>query len=219
MIINKCYLLEEHDPMTGEELDYAETMGDEQPIPPPPHLPPLPRGFPGREKANLGIWFGDSKIRNKDGTPTRMFHGTNSAFTSFRVAPGGLYGPGIYLTDNPQLAAEYTRGVGGYARREDEPGFDPQPNIIPAYLRVIRPYVIPAGRGGNPDLSSMVKSSGYDGIVLRTPTNPFSVVVVFDPRQVKSATGNVGDYDWKSEDMTLEQHLRQIVQSILLENR
>lgn len=166
--------------------------------------PRCPKIFPGREKANLSIWFGDSKIRDKSGAPLRMFHGTNAAFTTFRVAPGGLYGPGIYFTDDPDLAGEYTAGVGGYAAREDLGGsFRSQPNIIPAYLRVIRPFVI-TGAGGSPDLTSMAKNAGYDGIVVRNPGHPFHVVAVFDPRQIKSATGNQGDYDWRSEDMTTE---------------
>lgn len=218
-MINRRYLKEEHDPMTGEELDYTETMGEEQPTPLPPHLPPLPKGFPGREKANLGIWFGDSKIRKQDGSPLRMFHGTNADFSSFKVAPGGLYGPGIYFTDDPELAAEYTTGVGGYASREGTSSeFVSRPNIIPAYLRVVRPYVIPGSSAPSRDLSTMVRSAGYDGIVVRNPGHPFHVVAVFDPRQVKSAIGNVGDYDWWSEDMTLESHLRRVVQNILRES-
>lgn len=205
---------EEAEEVEGEELDYAEEFGEVSPPPP----PPLPKQFAGKDQSNLQIWFQGSKIRKKDGSPLRVFHGTNAEFTSFRVAPGGLYGPGIYFTDDPAVANNYTNTTGAYGKRSEE--FDVKPNIIPAYLRVLRPFVIPGGTaGGNPDLSEVAKVHGYDGIIVKNPGHPFHIVVVFDPRQVKSATGNTGDYDWSSEDITLENHLRSVIQHILLERR
>ena len=198
-------MTEAHEPEQGEVLDYTGAMGDDQPPPPPPAPPPLPKDVPGREKGNLGLWFGDSKIRKKDGTPQRMLHGTNAAFTAFRVAPGGAYGPGIYFTDSVDLANDYTINTGAYAKSSESE--NAAPNVIPAYLRVVRPYVLHPQERAHPNLSGMVKHSGYDGIVVQTPGHPFFIVVVFDPRQVKSATGNMGDYDWRSEDMTMEGEL------------
>lgn len=209
---------EEHDLSQGEELDYAEGLGDDQPPPAPPHLTPLPKDFPGREKSNLSIWFGDSKIRNKRGAPLRMFHGTNAAFSTFRIAPGGMYGPGIYFTDDPDMANNYAKNPGAFGKSIED--LTAVPNVIPAYLRVVRPFVVPGGYP-NDSLSFMAKSAGYDGIVIRNPGHPFHVVVVFDPRQVKSATGNLGDYDWRSEDITTEGQidealLRRVIRSTLL---
>jgi hypothetical protein len=204
-------ILEEVEEAEGEELDYAEEFGEERPTPP----PPLPKQFAGKDQSNLQIWFQGSKIRKKDGSPLRVFHGTNAEFTSFRVAPGGLYGPGIYFTDDPEVANNYTNSTGAYGKSSED--LDSKPNVVPAYLRVIRPFVIPSGNGGAPDLSTVAKNSGYDGIVIRSPGHPFHIVVVFDPRQVKSATGNTGDYDWSSEDITLENHLRRVIQKVLFE--
>lgn len=191
-------MIEASDDPEGEELDYAEGLGDERPTPP----PPLPKQFAGKDQSNLQIWFQGSKIRKKDGSPLRVFHGTNAEFTSFRVAPGGLYGPGIYFTDDPGVANNYTNSTGAYGKSSED--LDSKPNIIPAYLRVIRPLVIPSGGGGSPDLSTMAKGHGYDGIVVKSPGHPFHIIVVFDPRQIKSATGNVGDFSWESEDITSE---------------
>ena len=204
---------EEAEEVEGEELDNAEELGEERPPPP----PPLPKQFAGKDQSNLQIWFQGSKIRKKDGSPLRVFHGTNAEFTSFRVAPGGLYGPGIYFTDDPEVANNYTNATGAYGKRSEE--LDLKPNVIPVYLRVIRPLVISSGGGGSPDLSTVAKGHGYDGIVVKSPGHPFHIIVVFDPRQVKSATGNTGDYDWSSEDITLENHLRSVIQHILLERR
>ena len=195
-------IVEAQDEPEGEELDYSEELGDEQPAPAPPRFPPLPKSMPGREKANLNIWFEGSKIKKKDGSPLRVFHGTNAAFSTFRVAPGGLYGPGIYFTDDPEVANNYASSTGAYGKSSED--LDSKPNVVPAYLRVVRPFVVPSGGGGSPDLSSVAKNSGYDGIVIRSPGHPFHIVVVFDPRQVKSATGNTGDYSWSSEDVTNE---------------
>jgi hypothetical protein len=198
------------DGASPEELDLTDTR-TEAPKPPPPFFTPIPKELNpdegARRKTNLMIWFGGSKIRQRDGAPLRMFHGTNAAFTSFKVAPGGLFGPGIYFTDDPEVANRYTVDVGGYGRRADDLMSDWQatPNVIPAYLRVLRPYVIPIEAYPNSNLSNSVKAEGYDGIVVRSPSRPFSIVVVFDPRQVKSALGNVGDFDWRQEDITLEE--------------
>jgi len=215
---SKRRIREEHDLPQGEELDYSEGLGDDQPPPAPPFLTPLPKDFPGREKANLSIWFGDSKIRNKSGAPLRMFHGTNADFSAFRVAPGGMYGAGIYFTDDPDMASNYAKNPGAFGKSIED--LTTTPNVMPVYLRVIRPLVVPGGYP-NDSLSFMARSAGYDGIVIRNPGHPFHVVVVFDPRQVKSASGNVGDYDWRSEDVTTEGQLseallRRVIRSTLL---
>jgi hypothetical protein len=134
-----------------------------------------------------------------------MLHGTNAAFTAFRVSPGGRFGPGIYFTDSVDVANSYTVNAGMYGKSIED--LTATPNIIPAYLRVIRPFVMADITGGGPELTTHAKRSGYDGVVIRNPGHPFYMVIVHDPRQVKSATGNMGDYDWRSEDMTMEGEL------------
>jgi len=196
------------DPNPAEELPY--TTGTEESVPPPPpFLPPLPKTTSSdevqRRGANLKIWFGGSRIRRSDGSPLRMYHGTNAEFTTFKVSPGGMYGPGIYFTDNIDVANNYTTSVGGYGRQETAgDAWVPRPNVIPVYLRVVRPYVIDVN-SYNPDAVAIAKYYGYDGLVVRGPGHPFMIVVVWDPRQIKSAVGNAGDFDWKQDDMTLEE--------------
>lgn len=201
------------------ELEYTPELGDEKPTPPPPALSPL-KTFPNREKTNLNIWFGNSKIRNKDGSPKRMYHGTNAAFTAFRVSPGGYYGPGIYFTDNPELASEYAFKPGGYGYRQgisDE--IEETPNIIAAYLRVENPYIIPAHAQQNPELTSRAKASGFDGVITTHPGHPFRMVIVHEPWQVKSATGNLGDFDWRDPDITKESRGRFLLDRRILGNK
>lgn len=193
----------------AEELPY--TTDAEESIPPaPPFLPPIPKEISPdeaqRRGANLKIWFGDSKIRRADGSPLRMYHGTNAGFTAFKVSPGGMYGPGIYFTDSLDIANNYAQSTGGYGRQEslDDP-WQPTPNVMPVYLRIIRPYVIDARKNTSSFIGDIARSHGYDGIVVRAPGRPFMIVVAFSPNQVKSATGNVGDFNWRQDDIALEE--------------
>jgi hypothetical protein len=209
------------------ELDISQELGPESDLPAGPPVTPLPKGTPDREKINLKIWFGDSKIRNKDGSPKRMYHGTRAEFTAFRVAEGGRFGPGIYFTDDPKIAGNFAEQPGVYGLRADEGNA----NIVPVYLRVLKPFVIPDSVNSNSNLMNSIKASGYDGLVVKSPGSPFYIVVVHDPRQVKSSTGNVGDFDWRDSDVTSESsrdfkggraritegQLRQIVREEILE--
>jgi len=152
-------------------------------------------------------WFGDSKIRHRDGTPLRMYHGANAVFTTFKSGTAGMFGPGIYFTDDPAFANKYAGIVRGdpNARRDDI-----NPNVIPVYLRVVRPYVIDAYPETIEEemeksvAVSRAKKMGYDGVIARDRGNPFHQVIIWDPRQVKSALSNT-DFDWNQEDMTLEE--------------
>ena len=196
----------------AEELPYTEYTETGFPTAP-PFLPPVPQApVPDaesetrRRKSNLMMWFGDSKIRRADGSPLHMYHGTNAGFTTFKVAPGGMYGPGIYFTDSPDIANNYTQSTGGYGRQEslDDP-WQPTPNVMPVYLRITRPYVIDARNNTSSFIGELARGHGYDGIVVRAPGRPFMIVAAFSPNQVKSATGNVGDFNWRYDDIALEE--------------
>lgn len=54
-------------------------------------------------------WFGDSVVRESDGAPKVMYHGTATGdFDTFDVEkqnPESLYGPGFYFTEEPKVAA------------------------------------------------------------------------------------------------------------------
>lgn len=88
-------------------------------------------------------WFGDwqndpenaSKVVNPDGTPKRMYHGTNAdrEFTMFNTygANYGLYGAGSYFTDNPEVAQGYTHK-----------GRGKNPRVYQVYLNIRNPIVM-----------------------------------------------------------------------------
>lgn len=55
-------------------------------------------------------------VKDAAGRPLRVYHGTTQVFDEFSLTKvrtgdsGDLYGPGIYLTDNPSVAGYYARG-------------------------------------------------------------------------------------------------------------
>jgi hypothetical protein len=49
-------------------------------------------------------WFGDSVIRNPDGSPKIMYHGTAADITEFKPKQANA----IFVTDDPQFAEEFT---------------------------------------------------------------------------------------------------------------
>lgn len=82
--------------------------------------PSLTRGFLG-ERGNLGPVprsaagqpLPESVVRDEAGNLLKLHHGTNRVYPDFATekfssgAGGDLYGPGIYMTDNPQIAGDY----------------------------------------------------------------------------------------------------------------
>ena len=191
------------------ELPYT-SPGEAGDPPAPPGVPPVSRETQPddlqRRKTNLMSWFGDSKIRHADGSPLRMYHGSNAVFTTFRSGAMGMFGPGIYFTDEPAFANRYAGIVRGDPKTRSDVM---NPNVIPVYLRVVRPYVIDAYPETIEEemaaqfAVSRAKKMGYDGVVARDRVHPFHQVIIWDPRQVKSALSNT-DFDWEQEDMTLE---------------
>jgi len=70
------------------------------------------------ERDTMNGWFAGSKVVDQNGTPKKMYHGSNTGFTKFDPAkanPKALVGPGFYFTDNPEVAG----GTGG-AQSDEE---------------------------------------------------------------------------------------------------
>jgi len=154
-------------------------------------------------------WFGKSKAVDKQGRPLVLYHGVERApsFESFRFDPSitGALGPGIYLTSDLKIANEYT---GAPWKRETE-----RQRIYPVYARILNPFVESRDQNMwdtfNPNKERIddivvhrrMKDAGYDGVIGigGTPNvasrKGFIDVVVFDPRQIKSALGNRGTFD------------------------
>ena len=155
-------------------------------------------------------WFGDSKVVNEDGTPRIVYHGTLSVFDAFslRARPrtkGGKRdraegGATLYFSTKPEAASAYAE----------------EGSVMPLFLRVERPLVIDTGGQAWTEYVDVVREAreayqravkvgrtpAHDGILFRGTTETVSssgfyvsdTWVVFDPLQVKSATGNRGTF-------------------------
>jgi len=162
-------------------------------------------------------WFGKSKMKNADGTPQVLYHGTTASFDRFDLDNPNKYdmgflGKGIYLTLNEGHAKRYARqkSVRTNAKEADRV-------VMPLYVRLENPYretdrktkqrIKEGGIAARNNYKNKLISEGYDGVLMINPTtNEITEVVVFDPNAVKSVN-NKGS--WSREvDNIYEQQLQ-----------
>jgi hypothetical protein len=93
------------------------------------------------------------KLKNPDGTPITLYHGTNASFTEFdnTKIQRGSQGKGFYLTDAPYFARNYGK------------------NVIPVQATIQNPLIL-EGTGKNwtqeqENAFNNFEQSGYDAIV------------------------------------------------------
>jgi hypothetical protein len=142
-------------------------------------------------------WFGKSKVVDAGGAPKVMYHGTAGDFSEFKPSKSGMYGPGIYITDDPtyaNAAAETAHTNEFYGRKNSNAA----PSVMPVYAAIKKPF--DTTKNSVPDMSTaewvkQLKEQGYDGI------KAFDQWVAFEPSQIKSATGNNGDFDGGNNDI------------------
>ena len=101
-----------------------------------------------------------------EGEPKLLYHGTHSAFGEYdpSKATPGLYGKGIYLTDDPSVAKGYADlglpyGRPDVAALSGPPQGTYSPNIRPAFVRIQKPFDIEAPV--DPALVSWIKKQRY----------------------------------------------------------
>ena len=161
---------------------------------------------------NFWRWFGSSRVVDEQGRPLVVYHGTKGEFTKFDLeragskTDSGAWGRGIYFAVDPEYA-------GAYAGRAEGS------NIVPAYISLQNPLVVDArertaairGIGlevprGDPtpawsqQFANAVAQRGYDGVIVTLDGAP-AEIVAFRPEQIKSATGNNGDFDPSSSNI------------------
>lgn len=167
-------------------------------------------------------WFADSKVVDAHGKPLVVYHGTKGAIEVFTVAP-------IYFTPDAGAASEFAKDAKdpvdyGWTLE----GTDVAPNVMPVYLSIKRPKVMDqralnravGSDGGVADWSNMdslaeeLEEKGYDGIHLvdvidfdgynergEVKRRKYDQWIAFRPEQVKSAIGNVGEFNPQNPDI------------------
>jgi N12 class adenine-specific DNA methylase len=155
-------------------------------------------------------WFGNSKVVDDNGEPLVMYHGGHfkadefSSFDRDLTDPENDLGAGFYFTSNRKDAEgyDYNREYG-----------DDNPQVLSVYLSIKNPFIIgkttmPSGvkEAKGEAFRAAVEAAGYDGIIDSTVTTKFADegyspkdgtvhVVAFHSEQIKSATGNNGQFD------------------------
>lgn len=152
-------------------------------------------------------WFGDSKVVDAEGRPLVVYHGTTKDFDAFDNSKTGandmgLWGRGHYFASAPTSANSYALRQGDGAR------------VIPVYVSIQNPLVLRTGSdlvtrlpdgtntrkliGQNLDgskIKSIALDGGHDGVIQIKPDGSIGDLVAFQPEQIKSATGNNGNFD------------------------
>ena len=163
---------------------------------------------------DLGIiaGFGDSKVVDADGRPLVVYHGTNADFTAFDNGRRGQnyngHGSfGFYFTDEPGSRPWITGddSAAMFARQAEEKNGGNQV-VMPVYLSAQNPLVVKSHGSAvqfidmnEDDLRLRAGRNGNDGIFAKGKDS--SVYVVFNPTQIKSATGNRGTFDKDSANI------------------
>jgi hypothetical protein len=157
-------------------------------------------------------WFGNSKVVDGNGDPLVVYHGTSGEFSTFKTTKTGEFGPGIYLTNNPQEAREYAQTKSSYSV-----------NVMPLYVSMQKPFTEGVDafwsqfneNDGDEAAVLRAQKSGYDGVIVTRPfrywdKNAKKFVdsgelsthyIAFNPGQIKSAALNTGEYSTKSADI------------------
>lgn len=170
-------------------------------------------------------WFGDSKVVDGQGRPLVVYHGTREDFTTFDRQDTAY---GYFFTPDKEAADFYGGGDGsmavylkagnilrldeivenGYGVPEElndwiEEEFDGDLEAFISWLGSGEMY----GTTGDIQDSLMEEAEGlgYDGVVFYDARGGGGVAlsyVVFEPSQIKSATGNRGTFDLADADIT-----------------
>lgn len=200
----------------------AKKRAGGQQLPPSKFMPNVPRQVHATEgrvvdkNKNFENWFGYSHVVNEHGKPMVLYHGTDADFSTFDSSKSGStdhgwYGIGHYLTSNPELASAYSGYKNTKAIMGDE--IHPGQNVMPVYVRLENPYIWPENRPAATSreeaekITHELKMLGHDGVIAPNKhvdghEGKFWETVVFNPHQIKSATGNSGDFDTSNPDIT-----------------
>jgi len=130
---------------------------------------------PKKFNAAFWKWFGNSKVVDENGDPLVVYHGTHKNFTEFDLdyAAQGIF---WFSSDKSKIAGGRSGAVSSKI-------------IVEAYLSIQNP----AGWDEYEKYSlGQIRDMGFDGIQLDDD------YVVFEPTQIKSATGNRGT--WSKTD-------------------
>jgi len=128
-------------------------------------------------------WFGDSKVVDAQGKPLVVYHGTTKSFDAFSN------GTGWFTADASE--ANFWGGVNAKGA-----------NVVPAYLSIKNPRVLQASEASRNKIIDALEAlhNDEDGVVVMED-GKIRWAIVADPTQIKSATGNNGEFNPANPDI------------------
>ena len=153
-------------------------------------------------------WFRKSVLKNPDGTPQVLYHGTRDNFDYFDLDhpnryDSGFAGTGVYITPDKGLANIYTMNK--------KPRSKGDAKIMELYARLenpktestsIKPRIKAGGRVAADGFRDKLIAEGHDGVILKNAVGEVVEIVIFDPNAVKSVDNNG---NWSNEINNLYQ--------------
>lgn len=158
---------------------------------------------------NFWRWFGDSKAVDAGGRPLVVYHATDADFDAFDPS---FFGRNTDANASDEAYAETAR-TGFWFNTRDVSDATGQGVIMPVYLSIQSPkeydslqllaeFAIPDA-GSAADFRDDLERDGYDGVVIDDEEFGGFSYVAFRPEQIKSATGNNGDFSSESGSILL----------------
>lgn len=163
------------------------------------------------------LWFGDSKVVDKDGKPRLVYHGTQFTDEPIEVfEPQGGFGGwnnlGTWFSSELKQAQDMT-----LLPRQESDDKDPRGPVIPAYISIQNPLntsfdglqmiiaglmkkqgISQFGPEAGPAIKAHLQKLGYDGVIIKDFTGDGAptqdVYVAFESNQIKSPE-NQGTFD------------------------
>lgn len=156
---------------------------------------------------NFWKWFGDSKVVDAQGRPQVVYHGTNSDIEYFdeKYLGKSVDNPttkfGFYFTDSSSGADKWS---------SYNPRMSRSRTTMPVYLKIETPkilnseefhYYLQRAQTKTIEKHLTKWKERFNGVFIHRE-NGEKWFVVFSPDQIKSATGNNGDFSPKSKIIT-----------------
>jgi hypothetical protein len=150
-------------------------------------------------------WFGESKVVDGAGRPLVVFHGTGATFDTFDKKMRGFVTEssdsktGFFFTSSLQRAEDAAQDAAWMTKPEawSRPAPDAA-RVMRVYLKMERPLVRYDMQDDPADTARIIraaKRAGHDGLIWMQGERGGRDYVVFEPTQIKSATGNRGTFD------------------------
>ena len=150
-------------------------------------------------------WFGESKVVDGAGRPLVVFHGTGATFDTFDKKMRGFVTEssdsktGFFFTSSLQRAEDAAQDAAWMTKPEawSRPAPDAA-RVMRVYLKMERPFVRYDMQDDPADTARIIraaKRAGHDGLIWIQGERGGRDYVVFEPTQIKSATGNRGTFD------------------------